>query len=114
VILSVLWLSSAQAATYEYDPLNRLIRVVYNETTSIEYTYDAVGNRTRRVSTLIADASVDGRVNFEDLAILALHWLEEGCIYPEWCDRADIDWSSEVDVEDLAIFAQLWLEDMGP
>jgi len=42
---------SIYAATiqYEYDALNRLIRVIYDENTSIEYIYDAVGNRTRRV-----------------------------------------------------------------
>ncbi len=43
--------SSINAATiqYEYDALNRLIRVIYDANTSIEYTYDAVGNRTQRV-----------------------------------------------------------------
>lgn len=105
---------SAPAATYEYDLRNRLIRVVYDETTSIEYTYDAVGNRTRRVSTLLADTSINGKVNFNDYAVLASRWLDDGCVYPEWCDRADIDWNTEVNIEDLAILAQLWLHDFGP
>ena len=113
-ILAGLWSSSIYAATYEYDPLNRLIRVVYDETTSIEYTYDAVGNRTRRISTLLADTSINGKVNFKDYAILASRWLDEACIYPDWCDRADIDWSTEVGIEDLAIIAEQWLESITP
>lgn len=114
--LLVLWLSSAGAVTYdyEYDELNRLTRVVYDETTSIEYTYDAVGNRTRRISTLLADTSINGKVNFKDYAVLASRWLDEGCVYPDWCNRADIDWSSEVNIEDLAVIAQQWLESISP
>jgi len=77
----------------------------------ITYTYDEAGNRTRRVSTLMADNSVDGSVNFQDYAILASHWLEKDCGYPdEWCLGADIDWSAKVGVEDLATLAQQWLE----
>jgi YD repeat-containing protein len=108
------WSSSADGAKYEYDALNRLVRVVYDETTTIEYTYDAAGNRSRRVSTLLADVSIDGVVNLEDFARLAIHWLNEDCISPGWCDRADIDWSTEVDIEDVSILARLWLEDTWP
>ena len=97
--------------TYKYDNLNRLTRVVYDNGTVITYTYDEVGNRTRRVFTLQADTSIDGSVNFQDFAILASRWLEEECSYPdEWCEGADIDWNTEVGIEDLAILAQQWLE----
>ena len=110
-----LWPRDADAAKYEYDALNRLTRVVYDEGTVIEYNYDAVGNRTRRISTLMADTAVNGKVDFEDYAALASRWLEEDCGYPDdWCDRADIDWSSQVDWQDIAILAQLWLQDIGP
>jgi len=101
----------ASTARYEYDDLNRLTRAIYDETTVIEYTYDEVGNRTRRVSTLMADTSIDGTVNFHDFTVVASRWLDEDCGYPdEWCEGADIDWNTEVGIEDIAILAQQWLE----
>ena len=101
--------------TYKYDNLHRLTRVVYDNGTVITYTYDEVGNRTQRVSTLQADNSIDGTVNFQDFAILASRWLETGCGYPdEWCDGADLNWNTEVDIDDLTALADHWLEDTSP
>jgi YD repeat-containing protein len=108
--LICLWYDSANAAKYEYDALNRLTRVVYDNGTAISYTYDKVGNRTQRVSTLLADTSIDGKVDFKDFAILASRWLEQDCISSDWCGGSDIDWSGSVDFDDLAILAQQWLE----
>jgi YD repeat-containing protein len=102
-------------ARYKYDHLHRLTGVIYDNGTKITYTYDEVGNRTQRVSTLVADASIDGTVNFKDFAIVASRWLEEDCDYPdEWCVGADINWSSEVGIEDLGIIAQQWLASINP
>lgn len=109
-----IWPCCANAAKYEYDELNRLTRVVYDEGTFIEYSYDAVGNRTRRISTLMADTTVNGKVDFEDYALLASRWLEDECYYPDWCDRADIDWSTEVGWSDIAILVQQWLQEIVP
>ena len=109
-----LWPSTATATIYEYDALNRLTRVVYDEGTVIEYTYDAVGNRTRRISTLMADTTVNGTVDFEDYAVLASRWLDNECYYPDWCERADIDWSTEVNWNDVGLLAQQWLQDIRP
>jgi len=101
----------AWGTQYKYDNLHRLARVIYDNGMQITYTYDETSNRARRVSTLLADSSIDGTVNFNDFAILASRWLEEDCSYPdEWCQGADIDWSTEVDIEDLAILAEQWLE----
>jgi len=103
--------TSTKGAEYKYDNLHRLTRVIYDNGMQITYIYDETGNRTRRVSTLMTDTSVDGSVNFQDYAILASRWLEEDCGYTdEWCQGADIDWSNEVDIEDLAILAQHWLK----
>lgn len=102
------------AGTYTYDNLHRLTRVIYNNGMQISYTYDEVGNRTQRVSTLLADTSLDGTVNFHDFTLLASRWLDETCISPDWCDRADIDWSTAVDFQDLPIVAQQWLEGVTP
>jgi YD repeat-containing protein len=38
--------SSSDTATYTYDSLNRITKVVYSSGASITYTYDAAGNRT--------------------------------------------------------------------
>ena len=57
--------SSIYAATvqYEYDSLNRLVRVTYDEGPAIEYSYDALGNRTQKKvlshSTHAADTNSD-------------------------------------------------------
>jgi len=45
-VLSVFLALPAQAETYEYDKLNRLTKVVYNDGSCIEYEYDANGNMT--------------------------------------------------------------------
>jgi YD repeat-containing protein len=45
---------SSSAAEYQYDSLNRLSRVNYDNGTSIAYTYDAAGNRL----TLVAQSGV--------------------------------------------------------
>jgi YD repeat-containing protein len=103
-----------KAVEYKYDNLHRLTRIVYDNGTRITYTYDEVGNRTRRVSTLMADTSIDGSIDFKDFAILASRWLDTYCIGPEWCEGADIDWSSSVGIEDLSIIAQQWLDTTNP
>ncbi len=102
-------LSPVYAAQYNYDNLHRLTRVIYDNGLQITYTYDEVGNCTRRVSTLMADISVNGTVDFQDFAILASQWLDSECHGPAWCEGTDIDWSTVVDIEDLATLAQQWL-----
>ena len=97
-------------AQYKYDNLHRLTRVIYDNGMQITYTYDEVGNRTQRISTLQGDVSVEGTVNFQDFTIIASRWFDDDCISPNWCDGADIDWSGRVDIEDLVILAQQWLE----
>ena len=46
----VVWFAMTQAfpQTYTYDNLNRLTKVVYNNGTTITYTFDALGNRTSK------------------------------------------------------------------
>jgi YD repeat-containing protein len=114
LVLITFFVPTALGTQYKYDNLHRLTRVIYNDGMQITYNYDEVGNRTQRVSTLMADTSVDGTVNFKDFAILASRWLEEGCISPDWCQGADIDWNTEVGIEDLAILADQWLESINP
>lgn len=48
--------ASLQAATgsaaYTYDSLGRLTQVTYDNGTTIVFSYDAVGNRANRVTTI--------------------------------------------------------------
>ena len=40
---------ASHAATYEYDDIGRLTKATLDDGTVIDYTYDAVGNRTSKV-----------------------------------------------------------------
>lgn len=54
--VTLLTAGSAYAATgsaaYTYDALGRLTQISYDNGTTITFTYDAVGNRNSRVTTL--------------------------------------------------------------
>lgn len=41
----------SDSATYEYDTRGRLKKITFNNGTTIEYTYDATGNRTAVTTT---------------------------------------------------------------
>ncbi len=56
----------------------------------------------------------DGIIDYNDLFILALHWLNTNCVSPSWCDGADIDKNKRVDLKDFADLAQYWLETTTP
>jgi len=43
--------AAAQALQYSYDPLGRLVGVVYPDGVTVTYTYDSAGNRTQVVRT---------------------------------------------------------------
>jgi len=55
------------------------------------------------------DFSRNYSVDFIDFAVLAMHWLDEGCGIPYWCGKSDLDFSSTVDTNDMGIFADNWL-----
>jgi len=102
---------NALAVVYEYDPLNQLIRLVHDENTSVEYTYDAAGNMTRKlvVQPPNPDTDLSGIVNFIDLARLAEDWLQ-----PVDHKPGDLNRDDKVDIEDLKIMADYWLEPGEP
>ena len=56
------------------------------------------------------DFQPDGDVDFNDLAVIASHWLDSDCCDPGWCGGADIDQSSGVELVDYARFADNWLD----
>jgi len=55
------------------------------------------------------DFSRNYSVDFIDFAVLAMHWLDEGCGIPYWCGKSDLNFSSIVDTNDMGIFADNWL-----
>ena len=56
------------------------------------------------------DFNHDGWVDWLDLRICVLHWLESDCSEPQWCDNADTNHSGAVDFTDYAVLAAHWLE----
>lgn len=40
----------SDSATYEYDSRGRLKKITYNNGTTVQYSYDAAGNRTSVVT----------------------------------------------------------------
>ena len=48
VFLCWLQLNAQQTTTYQYDNLNRLIKVTYSNGVTVSYSYDALGNRTSK------------------------------------------------------------------
>ncbi|MFC1793535.1 dockerin type I domain-containing protein [Planctomycetota bacterium] len=56
------------------------------------------------------DFNQDTKVDFADLALLALYWQEAGCGAPDWCAGTDLNTDGSVDYDDLNLFAAFWLE----
>lgn len=108
LFLILLMTSLTSAASYEYDSLNRLSRVVYSDGSKIVYHYDASGNRSEEIVAVRADLDVSGIVDLEDFAILASQWM-----LAPGNPSADIaPWPSpdnQVDLLDLLDLAAQWL-----
>jgi hypothetical protein len=56
------------------------------------------------------DLNGDGKVNFEDFAIMASHWLNTNCADNNNCNGTDLNLSGTVDCNDSMIFCQHWPE----
>lgn len=107
-LLVVVFASVGLGVTYQYDNLNRLSRVTYDDGTRIIYSYDASGNRTRKVVTVLSDFDGDGDVDFVDFSTLAVQWLDVPGV-----PSADIaPWPNRdgtIDIQDLEVLAEQWL-----
>lgn len=57
-----------------------------------------------------ADLNGDENVDFVDYVGLAGRWENEDCVWPCWCEGADLNNSGSVDLDDLAQFLEHWLE----
>jgi hypothetical protein len=51
-------------------------------------------------------------VNLEHFSMFAMHWLDTPCdANNNWCEGADLDFSTDVDINDVGILAFYWLGD---
>jgi subtilisin family serine protease len=54
------------------------------------------------------DINYSSEVNFDDLLLMLEHWLEEDCVFPDWCEGADINEDGTVNNIDYSILTQLF------
>jgi len=94
---------------YRYDSLDRLAKVIHPSGETVIYSYDAVGNRTRKTVTVMPSPDINhsGRVDFVDFGILSKNWLSSGSNL-----QGDLNHSGTVDIHDLKIIADHWLENI--
>ena len=43
-----------------------------------------------------ADINGDGIIDLKDMSLFAEHWLEQGCLLPDWCSGADLNYGTKV------------------
>jgi len=63
----------------------------------------------------LGSADLDGNhfVDINDLAILSMYWLSDGCrLTNDFCNGADIDQLTTVDIDDFKYFSEKWLENL--
>ena len=92
---------AAHAERYHYDTAGRLIRVIYDDLSSITYTYDDNGNILSRAVTapgLPGDADLDGDIDDDDLSLILASVLAGGQPYSA---TADCNLDDRVSVLDL-------------
>jgi hypothetical protein len=56
------------------------------------------------------DFNQDTKIDFADLALLSLYWLQTSCSDPDWCAGTDLNTDGIVDHDDLMLFTEYWLE----
>ncbi len=62
--------SSADSLTYTYDDLNRLTKILFQDSSFITYTYDDVGNRLSQIPTPVTAVSLsDSGYYFSDISV---------------------------------------------
>jgi hypothetical protein len=96
----------ASNVSYNYDSLNRLVEVLYENTGKIVYTYDATGNilsqQVTRFITLKGDVNGDSKVDLADaiLCLQVVSGLAPNNIFP----NADVNEDGKIGLAE-AIYA---------
>lgn len=113
ILFVVVFASVGLGETYRYDGVNRLTQVTYDDGTRLIYSYDASGNRTQRVVTVLADFDGDGDVDFIDFSTLAVQWFdapgEPSADIAPWPETDNI-----VNILDMLVLANYWLSGTTP
>ena len=109
LILVFSYSSIAGTLIYQYDELNRLIQAQYPDGTVIDYSYDVVGNRSKKEVKLEnlceGDFDGDGDVDGSDQAVFAADFGRTDCTGSQDPCEGDFDNDGDVDGSDLAVFA---------
>jgi YD repeat-containing protein len=120
LLAAVLFTVMAWAESYEYDDLNRLKVVRYDDGTTIEYTYDATGNIIKIVTTGSAtlfqrgDVNVDGALDLSD-GVFIFSYLFTGGPPPSCLKSADTDDNGTLEITDgIRLLSHLFLGAPAP
>lgn len=104
--LFAIFQASAQttSVSYTYDTLNRLTMVKYSNGVTINYTYDALGNRTKKIvnssNQMRGDVDGDGKVNIDDVTALITYLLDPNSSGIN-INNADCDMDGRVNIDDI-------------
>jgi parallel beta-helix repeat protein len=87
---------------------------MYKHTTSTNKVIDTgrldLGYHHILTTDLIGDFDFNGIVDLSDWVIFLSHWLDSGCVFPEWCNGTDLNQDGVVNFIDYTIFAQNYKE----
>jgi len=95
---------------YEYGFNRHLTKVVYDNDTVIQYTYDASGNRVSRVVFQAAptDFDRDNDVDQHDFEVFQACVSGPAIPLSTGCESADLDHDGDVDQSDFGIFQRCY------
>ena len=93
------------AQTYTYDSNNRLTKVVYDNGTTITYSYDALGNRISKQVTgspteIMGDVDGDGHVTMADVYAIVDYIMGKNPS-PFILNNANVNGDNKVNVADV-------------
>ena len=104
----------SHAQQYTYDSNNRLTKVVYASGRTVEYTYDAVGNRKTKTvivekKAIPGDANDDKAVDVADVVAIVNKILGEPND-PFIEAAADVNGDGKIDVDDVVAVVNIILD----
>ena len=104
----------SHAQQYTYDSNNRLTKVVYASGRTVEYTYDAVGNRKTKTvivekKAIPGDANSDQAVDVADVVAIVNYILGEPND-PFVEAAADVNGDGKIDVDDVVAVVNIILD----
>ncbi len=86
---------------------------LYKHTTRTDHVIDTgvvdMGYHYMLIADPLGDFNYDGYVgyvNFSDLGLFMLYWLDDNCTFPYWCFDRDFNHDGIVNFTDYAIFAE--------